>query len=321
MKHLLTNHQVGICRGPIPFAIGLLVALPVFADEPLRFVSEKDRLVITRGSLPVVKYVFQDRQVLRPYFSELHTPDGFEVTRHNPPRKGVDPVDHATMHPGIWLAFGDLGGTDFWRNKGHVQHERFSTEPQVQDGTLRFAVVNRYRDKERLVCHEQASYTLRVFDHGYLLAWDSQFFADAPVAFGDQEEMGLGIRMATPLCVKDGSGIITSSDGKRNERQVWGTQAQWCDYSGTVERRRVGIFLMPHDDNFRKSWLHVRDYGLLVANPFGQNALGGGDRSRIEIGPDTPLRLRFGIWIYSVPADVDPDFSAVTREYSQRVAK
>ena len=28
--------------------------------------------------------------------------------------------DHPTMHPGLWLAFGDINGADFWRNKGRV---------------------------------------------------------------------------------------------------------------------------------------------------------------------------------------------------------
>ena len=58
--------------------------------------------------------------------------------------------------------------------------------------------------------------------------------------FGDQEEMGLGIRVATDHAVTNG-GVITSSDGRKNEKQVWGRQADWCDYSG----KGVGVMLMP----------------------------------------------------------------------------
>ncbi len=299
-------------------ALLLTAALPpAFAggDDPLRVVSEKHQLVITRGTRPVAKYVFSDEQVLRPYFTALHAPSGAEVTRRHPPREGTDAADHATMHPGLWLAFGDLGGADFWRNKGRVVHERFTAEPHVKDGVLHFAVRNQYLDKVRLVCQEDAAYALAVVDGGYLLSWDSAFSGREPFAFGDQEEMGLGIRLAAPLCVKGGSGAITTSEGKRNEKEAWGTQAKWCDYSGTIDGQRVGILLIPHPENFRPSWLHVRDYGLAVANPFGQKAFTRGAASRVEVKPGEKLRLRFGIWIYSADRLKPLDLAGVAGKY------
>ena len=42
-----------------------------------------------------------------------------EVTRTHPPGDG-DATDHATMHPGVWLAFGNISGEDFWRNKARI---------------------------------------------------------------------------------------------------------------------------------------------------------------------------------------------------------
>ncbi|MEX2027033.1 MAG: DUF6807 family protein, partial [Pirellulaceae bacterium] len=229
-------------------ALSLTLVLPVFfaaavlgGEDPLHALVEKQQLVITRGSQPLARYVFQDETVLRPYFTAVHALGGTEITRRHPPREGIDAADHPTMHPGIWLAFGDLGGADFWRNKGRVEHERLTTAPEVKEGALRFAVRNRYLDRERLVCHEDAAYSLRILNGGYLLSWDSTFSGSEPFAFGDQEEMGLGVRLATPLCVKGGSGTIITSDGKRNEKEAWGTQAKWCDYSGTVAGRRVGI--------------------------------------------------------------------------------
>jgi hypothetical protein len=295
--------------------ISCCCAGPASGDEPLQVTSEKNQVVVSRGGKPVARYVFRDQHVLRPYFTALHAPGGSEVTRRHPPREGVDPADHATMHPGLWLAFGDLGGVDFWRNKGRVEHVEFTAAPTAKDNVVRFAVVNHYLDDKRLVCREEASYTLELADRGYLLTWDSRISSDAPLVFGDQEEMGLGVRMATPLCVKGGSGTIASSDGKRNEQQVRGTQPDWCDYSGVLEGQRAGVLLMPHRDNFRKSWLHARDYGLLVANPFGQKALSGGPVSRVEVPAKQTLRLRFGIWFYSLAADQEPDFRAVAEQY------
>ncbi len=55
--------------------------------------------------------------------------------------KGVDALDHDTMHPGIWLGFGfgDISGHDFWRNKAAMEHVRFVSEPQIADGRLTFS--------------------------------------------------------------------------------------------------------------------------------------------------------------------------------------
>ena len=46
--------------------------------------------------------------------------------------------------------------------------------------------------------------------------------------FGTQEEMGLGVRLATPLTVKSGNGRITNSVGGTNEKGTWGQAADWC---------------------------------------------------------------------------------------------
>ena len=64
---------------------------------------------------------------------------GVQVTRNHPPVKDVDAVDHDTMHPGIWLGFGDISGQDFWRNKATMEHLRFVKAPTTADGQLRFA--------------------------------------------------------------------------------------------------------------------------------------------------------------------------------------
>jgi len=104
--------------------------------------------------------------------------------------------------------------------------------------------------------------------------------------------------VATDLSVKSG-GVITSSEGRKNEKQVWGRQADWCDYSGTVG----GIMLMPDPQNFRRSWFHARDYGLLVANPFGRQAFTKGEPSRVVVEKGSTLTLRFGVLVHDENLD------------------
>src|SRR5262245_22959065 len=97
---------------------GLLVVAPaVRAESKVAFKLEAKQLRITSDGKPFADYVFGNEKVLRPYFAHVHAPGGIQVTRNHPPT-GKDATDHATMHPGLWLAFGELGGSDFWRNRG-----------------------------------------------------------------------------------------------------------------------------------------------------------------------------------------------------------
>ena len=115
--------------------------------------------------------------------------------------------------------------------------------------------------------------------------------------------MGLGIRMATGLTVKNG-GQITNADGLKNEKQVWGQQADWCDYSGTHGGHQIGVLLMTNPQDFRPSWFHARDYGLLVANPFGVNAFTKGPMSKWGVKQGATFSLHFGVLIHSGPVDL-----------------
>lgn len=106
--------------------------------------------------------------------------------------------------------------------------------------------------------------------------------------------------------------------GRVDEAEIWGQAARWCDASGEREGRRSGICLFCHPDNFGPSWFHARDYGLLVANPFGRQALRQGAPSRVEVAPGTSLRLRYGVFTYAAADDAsEPDYDAVYRDYLQ----
>lgn len=279
-------------------------------SPPVSFEKREDCVEIAVGGQPFATYVFRDEKILRPYFAHVRAPSGRQVTRNHPPVTGKDAADHDTMHPGLWLAFGDLGGSDFWRNKGHVRHDRFTEEPRGEPGRGSFAVRNVYESGDRAICTEDCRLTVSVLPAGRLLLWDSTFRAgEKEFAFGDQEEMGLGVRVATSLSVVKG-GKILNSDGLKNEKEVWGKPAKWCAYESVIEGERTGLLLMPAPQNFRKSWFHARDYGLLVANPFGQRAFTKGDASRVAVKPGAELRLQFGVLIFSVAADREEDYQA-----------
>ena len=269
------------------------------ADE-ISFDRHDDQLAILHGDNAFATYVFRDDEIPRPYFCNVFSADGQQVTRHHPVHE-VDLQDHPTFHPGIWLAFGDISGNDYWRLKARVAHVEFVEEPRVADGVGTFAVLNRYLSEsgEESVCEEICRYEFRVIDDGYLLTHDSVFSGEREFVFGDQEEMGLGVRLATSIAENQGQGgLLTSSEGRTTASNVWGRQAEWCDYSGVVNGHEVGVTILAHPGNFRESWWHARNYGFVAGNPFGSNAFTRGEASRIVVAPGEALRLRFGVVIH-----------------------
>jgi hypothetical protein len=247
------------------------------AEHRIVFESQADAVLVRVDDQPLATYVYRDPQILRPYFKDVCAPGGVQVTRHHPPREGVDPLDHATMHPGLWLAFGDLGGADFWRNKATVEHGGFVKTPHVEGDMGTFTVRNRYMAGGIAICEENCTYMFQIRPAGYLIFWDSTFqSAQSGLYFGDQEEMGLGVRVTTPIMVKPYEnrhrlGRILDDHERRDEKEIWGEQAAWCDYSGWVDDTFAGIMVMPDPRNAAICRWHVRNYGLVVANPFARS--------------------------------------------------
>lgn len=313
------------------FAVLIALTLPGLtaaeSEIPLTVSFEEGagRLDIRVDGTPFAVYVYADPEIPRPYFCRVMAPGGVQVTRTHPPDPVSDSanLDHAALHPGLWLAFGDLGGADFWRNKARARHARFE-EPSRAGVVGTFTVRNIYETMEtppRVLCEETCRYAITATPEARWMTVESQFRAAAPeVAFGDQEEMGFGVRLATPLTVKHGTGMIANDRGDVNELGTWGKQAAWCAYSGVVEGRRAGLLLAAHPDNFRKSWFHTRDYGLMVANPFGKKSMTAPRDA--EVLPDsTPLpedkafSLGFGVCVFSTKTEQAPDYAALHSRY------
>ena len=111
MRENFTSGSVGGLVEQSPALPGLAAAVmllcgEVSAGEPaVGFESGPGRLVISIGGRPLATYFYADQVTTRPYFAHVHAPTGVQVTRNHPP-KPSDLQDHATLHPGIWLAFG-----------------------------------------------------------------------------------------------------------------------------------------------------------------------------------------------------------------------
>ncbi len=301
------------------FLISLHFILTFNVQADMQLIQQDDSVSIHIDGKAFATYVYKDDQIPRPYFHSIHTLSGIQVTRHHPPIKGKEPMDHATYHPGLWLTFGDIRGHDYWRNKAETRHIRFLQSPQFMDDKGIFTVLNHYMNGDEPVCEERCSYQIIPDSSGILLCWNSEFYsAEHDFYFGDQEEMGLGVRVAASIMAENG-GTILNHSGDENEKEVWGKQSRWCAYySKDTGDGQVGILLMPSPDNFRDSWFHARDYGLLTANPFGRKAFTDGPESKVAVKSGEKFKLRFGVYIFHVDK-VSPGF--LNEKYKDYVSR
>jgi len=277
------------------------------------FLVHDDRVDIRQDAQPIMTYYLRTAETKRPFFAHVKTPSGLQVTRNFPPVEGVDPTDHASMHPGLSLGFAVLDGENFWHNNGgEVVHHGFEVEPVAGDHGG-FTVRNRYLRRDgRPVCDEIAAYRFIPNEAGYLITMDHRFRAERAFHFGVREEMGLAVRVATPIRVKNGGRILSRKKG-RNERGTWGIVDRWWDYAGSLRGRHAGLQLMTGSGN-PDIWSHSRDYGLLVANPFPVDRPENRDiKTTVEAGQT--FRLRFGVQVHEHGEAADYDPAAAFRFY------
>jgi hypothetical protein len=220
----------------------------------------------------------------RPYFWPLYAPGGVPITRAYPMRDDVEGEtrDHR-HHRSLYIAFGDVNGTDNWSEEeghGFTHHRNFY---QLASGPVfgRFSSLSEWTDPagaplltQNLTVTVWNMVSVRIMDFEIRLSPVS-----GPVRFGDTKEGGMiSVRVASSMDVPRG-GKIENSYGGIQERETWGRSAHWCDYSGNVEGKHVGVAIMDHPDSFRHpTYWHVRNYGLFAANPFGLSDFTDGRR-------------------------------------------
>jgi hypothetical protein len=244
----------------------------------------------------------------QPYLWPLNAPGGIAVTRAWPIDKTAPvSLDHP-HHVSAWFAHGEVGGGDFWSVlPGH------SRIVCVDAGQLKDNAVTT-RNEWRLangtvVMNEIRTIAVSAVAGGRLIVVTIDLTANGkPVTFGDTKEGGFSVRVSDKLCVgdkkiKNEKSRITNAAGQVGEKACWGYAADWCDYSGEVDGKPIGVAVFEDPTNKPRACWHVRDYGLMAANPFGRTKAGfpatrnRTDLVRLETGEH--LKLRYGIFLHA----------------------
>jgi hypothetical protein len=258
----------------------------------------------------------------RPYFYPVNGPDAVSLTELGKPH---DPTGSHAHHYSLWIAHADVGGSDFWSERGGlIRHEQFEL---MEDGPIFARLIQRTRweeqgrgDKE--TANTPQSIRLRGLRHLTFYAAPEGFRlidvdlelspgGSAPVELGKTPFGFLAARAAQSMTVFDGSGEIINSLGQRNEQGAHWQRAQWIDQSGPIASEKWGgIALFDHPDNpgHPTAW-HCRNDGWAGA-AFNL------DRAW-TIEPDAPLLLRYRIHLHRRDATA----GEVERRYEEYTCK
>ncbi len=203
-----------------------------------------------------------------PFMGPVLTNDGINFTR--PDRRHKE-------HPhqrSVFIGIGDVNGYDFWNEHaiplGLIRAQKVSTSGGGDTATVSVSSIwqgrrgKKFLDEERKYSFSKVSDTCVRVDIALKLTANY-----GNINFGKTKEAGpLGIRVADEMIVKCG-GRFANAEGGVNEDGCWGKSSRWCNYSGLVEGKKIGIAAFDHAENERypTAW-HVRDYGLMALNNF-----------------------------------------------------
>jgi hypothetical protein len=268
------------------------------------FKEEAGRIEIFVAGHPFTTYYFQGYD--KPIFFPLRAASGTTVTRGYPIIQNIpgEAKDHP-HHKGLWLTHGDVNGIDFWGEAptgGKIVHRKFEVmSNDSQCGVLRSRNDWMSPDGKRVLeeIREVKVYNLpdvRMMDFDFKVS-----AVDGPVRFGDTKEGSFGIRLAQPFSERE-AGHIENARGAVGEKNCWGKQANWVDYTTIIKGERLGVAIFDHPTSFRHpTYWHVRGYTLFAVNPFGLHDFYN-DKTKdgshlLQAGES--LTLRYRVYIHS----------------------
>lgn len=213
-----------------------------------------------------------------PYLYPLLSTSGANVTRHWPTKPGVEgeETDHP-HHRSVWMGHGAVNGADFWAMKGEgnptIIHKGFEADTKTTADSASFTVDLEWHAFDKKLIDEKRSITVRRINKDTsALEFNSVLTAAEDVTFGDTKEGFFAFRMDRTLRLKgkQAKSHIVDSNGVA-DADTWGKRANWVAYYGPDESGEPLVAaLLDHPKNFRyPTYWHVRDYGLVSANPFG----------------------------------------------------
>ncbi len=262
-----------------------------------------------------------ESDVAKPYLWPLIGPGGVPLSRAWPMKENEpgETKDHPHQKS-AWFCHGDVipegialkdrikgvEGVDFWsENQGHgkiVCSKVDGVKTAKNHGQV--TLHNEWQTAEGTrVLDETRVIHLYNFGETNLFIFEIDLSAIVcPITFGDTKEGSFGIRINDSITEKSGKGKLENADGKVTEKECWGQQSKWCDYSGPIKDRVVGLAILDDPRNKYPACWHSRAYGLMAANPFGRAVSGFPAvkdlKEPARIAKGEHLHLRYGLLLH-----------------------
>jgi hypothetical protein len=239
----------------------------------------------------------------KPIFWPMNAPGKVPLTRAWPMRKDIagETTDHIHQKS-AWWCHGDIiaegielkdrikgvDGVDFWSEaKGH--------------GRIVVKEVGEVKN-----ARGAASITIHFYTFGKtrLIVMTSNLSASVTtIVFGDTKEGSFGIRINDQITAsKTGKGKLQNAEGKVGEKDCWGQISAWCDYSGPIDGKEVGLAILADPQNPHPTAWHARGYGLMAANPFGRAKSGfpamKGRTDLVTLKKGEQMTFRYGLLMH-----------------------
>jgi len=260
-------------------------------DAGVMLTQVKDGLIQVRiDGQPFTEFHWGDDEP-KPFLWPVIGPTDVPVTRAYPMKHVEGERTDHVHHRSIWAAWGDIRTGNLSKLSSNYWAQ--TEDPKKQDRQIVKRIVRAVsgpvfgqivaeidwvNHTGRRDFTELRTYTFyRADDNSRMIDVRNEFsFDDRDVMFADTKEAGtLALRIATSmdeitLEKTPGNGVIRNSQGGKGSAECWGQPADWCDYTGPVENKLVGIavFDKPSNANHPPRW-HIRDYGLYAVNPYG----------------------------------------------------
>ena len=261
-----------------------------------------------------------DPKYPRPFFYPMLGASGESLTRMGHP--GAPDHDH---HRSVWFAHNKVFGQNFWADgTGTKVSQQDWIAIQDGDEQGRFGCHLSWLDghdptplmKQQLLVEFKTVEFSSTDQTEWTLELQSTFTPTSDELELQQTNFGfLAVRVSRQIAEYWGGGLLTNSDGKTNERNIFGNPSRWMDYSGSQYSNRdqkevaEGITFIDHPHNVGQPtrW-HVREDGWMGASP--------GMKSDILLKKDSPLVLRYLLYVHSDAAHPE-NFNALYDQFAK----
>lgn len=308
-------------RHMVMVVAALLVAPALHAQDGPHIKVSQDIIEFRAGD-ELVTRLHIAKSFSKPIFWPIYAPGQVPLTRAWPMEKGKagESTDHIHQKS-AWWCHGDVipkgmelkakirgvDGVDFWsENTGHgkIVVTGVGKPEQNRHGASITLKLEWQTSDGRKILDETRTIHFYTFGKVRLLVTTSDLQASGvTIVFGDTKEGSFGIRINDQITAgKQGKGKIQNAEGKVGEKDCWGHVSAWCDYSGPIDGKEVGLAILADPKNPHPTCWHVRGYGLMAANPFGRARSGfpamKGRTDLVTLKPGEHINFRYGILLH-----------------------